>query len=76
MFNLFSTTLGMFILWEVACRLFSIPVYFLPPPTVILHAFSEFKIALWENAIQTLWTTIVGFAIAIVFGMVLGLIIG
>ena len=69
-------TIGMFIIWEVACRFFSIPVYFLPPPTIILHAFSEFKIALWENSIQTLWTTIVGFAIAIVFGMVLGLIIG
>ena len=69
-------TVGMFLFWEAACWLFSIPVYFLPSPTVILHAFSEFRIALWENSIQTLWTTIVGFGIAIVFGMILGLIIG
>ncbi|HIC44874.1 MAG TPA: ABC transporter permease [Sulfurimonas sp.] len=69
-------TVGMFLFWEAACWLFSIPVYFLPSPTVILHAFSEFRIALWENSIQTLWTTLVGFGIAIVFGMILGLIIG
>ena len=69
-------TISMFLFWEAACWLFSIPVYFLPSPTVILHAFSEFRIALWENSIQTLWTTIVGFGIAIVFGMILGLIIG
>ena len=46
-------TIGMFLFWEAACWLFSIPVYFLPSPTVILHAFSEFRIALWENSIQT-----------------------
>ena len=69
-------TAGLFLIWELSCWLFSIPIYFLPPPTVILHAFQEFQTALWENSIQTLWTTIVGFGIAIVFGMVLGLIIG
>ena len=69
-------TIGMFLIWELACWLFSIPVYFLPPPTVIFEAFSEFRAALWENSIQTLWTTIVGFGIAIIFGIVLGLIIG
>ena len=69
-------TIGMFLFWELACKAFSIPIYFLPPPTIILEAFSEFKVALWENSIQTLWTTLVGFGIAIVFGIVLGLIIG
>ena len=52
-------TAGLFLIWELSCWLFSIPVYFLPPPTVILHAFQEFQTALWENSIQTLWTTIV-----------------
>ncbi len=69
-------SIGLFVIWEVACRLFSIPEYFLPPPTVILAAFGEFKNALWNNSLQTLWTTLVGFGIAICFGMVLGLIIG
>lgn len=69
-------TIGMFLLWELGCKAFSIPIYFLPPPTIIFDAFSEFRLALWENSIQTLWTTLVGFGMAIVFGLLLGLVIG
>ena len=69
-------TLGGFLLWEAVCRVFRIPSYVLPTPTVILATFVEFRRALVVNSIQTLWTTLAGFGIAVGFGLLLGLIIG
>ena len=69
-------TIGLFVIWEVAVRLFDVPYYILPAPSRIWGAFVEFGPALWRNSIQTLWTTMAGFAIAIVFGLALGLFIG
>ena len=69
-------TLGGFLLWEAVCRVFRIPSYVLPTPSVILATFAEFRRALVVNSIQTLWTTLAGFGIAVGFGLLLGLIIG
>jgi NitT/TauT family transport system permease protein len=69
-------TVGMFAVWEAAVWLFGVPVYVLPPPTVIGEAMWQFGPALWSNSIQTLWTTLAGFGMAIVFGLALGLAIG
>jgi len=69
-------TVGLFVIWELSVRLFDVPYYILPAPTRIWGAFMEFGPALWRNSIQTLWTTLAGFAIAIVFGLALGLFIG
>ena len=69
-------TLGGFLLWEAVCRVFRIPSYVLPTPSVILATFAEFRRALIVNSIQTLWTTLAGFGIAVGFGLLLGLIIG
>ena len=69
-------TLGGFLLWEAVCRVFRIPSYVLPTPSVIFTTFAEFRRALVVNSIQTLWTTLAGFGIAVGFGMLLGLIIG
>ena len=65
-----------FLLWEAVCRVFRIPSYVLPPPTLILATFGEFRRALIVNSVQTLWTTLAGFGIAVGFGLLLGLIIG
>ncbi len=69
-------TLGGFLLWEGVCRLGRIPSYILPSPSVIVATFVEFRHALLVNSLQTLWTTLVGFGIAVGFGLLLGLIIG
>ncbi|MDD9988607.1 MAG: ABC transporter permease [Spirochaetaceae bacterium] len=69
-------TVAGFLLWEAVCRVFRIPTYVLPPPTLILSTFSEFRRALFVNSLQTLWTTLAGFGIAVGFGLLLGLIIG
>ncbi|MBV9955991.1 MAG: ABC transporter permease [Pseudolabrys sp.] len=69
-------TIGLFVLWEGAVRLFNIPVFFLPPPSAVAEAFVQFWGPLARNSWITLETTLIGFALAVVFGMALGLLIG
>ena len=68
--------IGFFLVWEGSVRLFAIKEFILPAPTRI---FQEMIVA-WQpiltNSMQTLFTTLVGFAIAIVFGVVCGVLIG
>jgi NitT/TauT family transport system permease protein len=67
---------GLFAIWEIACRLFAVPAYVLPPPTLVFSEMWVFREALWENSLVTLWTTVAGFALAVGFGLALGLAIG
>jgi len=69
-------TLSIFVIWEGACRLLDLPVYFLPPPTAVFQAAMKFQRAIVENSIQTLWTTLAGFGLAVVGGLVLGIVVG
>ena len=69
-------TVGLFAIWEAACRLFAIPVFFLPPPSVIAMAFVEYWPAIWRHSWFTLEATLIGFALAVGFGLLLGLLIG
>ena len=69
-------TVAMFLLWEIICRLGGIPEYFLPAPTVIFDAMLTFHEALIEDSLYTLLSTSLGFGIAVVFGLLLGLLIG
>ncbi len=65
-----------FLLWEGIVRLFHIPDYILPTPSASLEAAWQFRSAIWMHATQTLYTTVFGFAIAVVFGVVLGALVG
>ena len=67
---------ALLVVWEAAVRLLAIPVFFLPPPTVVAGAFVEFWPAIWKNSLWTLYTTVVGFLLAIGFGLALGLVVG
>jgi NitT/TauT family transport system permease protein len=69
-------TIGLFVVWEGACRLFAIPSYVLPPPSLVFSEMWVFREALWKNSLVTLWTTVAGFALAVGFGLVLGIAIG
>lgn len=69
-------TLGLFVIWEAAVRVLNIPVFFLPPPTAIASAFVEFWRPIYNNSLFTLSTTLVGFGLAVGFGLLLGLVIG
>jgi NitT/TauT family transport system permease protein len=69
-------TVGLFLIWEAACELFSIPLTILPPPSVIFGALWQYREPITENSWVTLWTTLVGFALATVGGLLLGIAVG
>jgi len=69
-------TLGLFAVWEGAVQAFDIAVYILPAPSDIYLAIVKYWTAIWTNSIQTLWTTTLGFLLAVVGGLALGLAIG
>ena len=69
-------TIGLFVVWEAAVHIFKIPVFFLPPPTAIAQAFVDYAGPLARNSWITLQTTLIGFALAVGFGLLLGLVVG
>src|ERR1700736_6231029 len=69
-------TIGLFVLWEGACRVFEIDPIVLPAPSLIFAAMSQHWKLLARHSLVTLWTTLAGFGLAVVFGIVLGLMIG
>ncbi|MBI0432456.1 ABC transporter permease [Roseomonas sp. KE0001] len=68
--------LGSFLLWEAVVRGFAIDAFILPAPSAILASMIQWWQPLLENAWQTLMTTLIGFGLAIVFGLLLGVAIG
>ena len=69
-------TVAQFLLWELACRLFKIPLTVLPAPSDVFEALWKFRGPIAGNSFVTLWTTLAGFMIATVFGLGLGIAIG
>jgi NitT/TauT family transport system permease protein len=69
-------TIGLFLVWEAYCRTTGISPFILPAPSAIFEALWRFRAGIWLNAEQTLLTTLAGFAIAVVFGLFLGVAIG
>jgi NitT/TauT family transport system permease protein len=64
------------VLWEVVVRAFDIAPFILPAPSAIFASMVKYWHPIMENAGQTLFTTVLGFAIAVVFGLALGVAIG
>jgi len=69
-------TIGLFVVWEAACRVFHVDKFILPAPSEAFAAMVQYWRPLMRHSIVTLWTTMAGFALAIVFGIVLGLVVG
>jgi NitT/TauT family transport system permease protein len=69
-------TVGLFAVWEAACRLLAIDSFILPAPSEIFAAMWRFRLPLLRHSLVTLWTTVAGFALAVVFGVLLGLLVG
>ncbi|AMN44521.1 ABC transporter permease [Rhodoplanes sp. Z2-YC6860] len=69
-------TAAMFIIWEAAVRLFGIPSFLLPPPSAVADAFVDYWGPIYRNSLFTLSTTVLGFGLAVGFGLLLGLVIG
>ena len=69
-------TIALFALWEAASRGLNLPVYILPAPSVVAQSIIDYWPAIWKNSLQTLYTTLVGFALAVAGGLALGLLVG
>ncbi len=69
-------TIGLFAVWEAVCRGFAVDPFILPAPSQVFAALAQYWKPILRHSFVTLWTTMVGFAIAVAFGIVLGLIVG
>jgi NitT/TauT family transport system permease protein len=69
-------TLALFLLWELVCRAFKVPLTILPPPSEVFAALWQFRGVIADNSVVTLWTTLAGFLIATGFGLLLGIFVG
>ncbi|MCA3629494.1 MAG: ABC transporter permease, partial [Methylobacterium sp.] len=68
--------LSFFVLWEVACLVFKVSEIVLPRPTVIMGALWQFFPGIRPHLVQTLYTTLVGFALGVGIGVLIGAVIG
>jgi NitT/TauT family transport system permease protein len=68
--------IGFFLLWEFICKAFAVSDVIVPRPSQVLVTLWERAPALWPHTVQTLYTTVVGFALGIVIGVFIGVVIG
>jgi NitT/TauT family transport system permease protein len=67
---------AMLLLWELTCVIFTIPSFVLPRPSVVaVSLYQNFDI-IWFHAERTLLTTLLGFGLAVIVGLVLGVLVG
>jgi NitT/TauT family transport system permease protein len=69
-------TVGFFVIWEVTCRVLKISSFLVPTPTAVFGAMVQYQWPLLRGAGYTLWMTLLGFGLSIVFSVAIGLIIG
>jgi NitT/TauT family transport system permease protein len=68
--------LGSVAVWELACIVLHIPTFVLPRPSMVVLSLYERLGPILDNSWVTLLRTLVGFAIAVVLGGILGIAIG
>jgi NitT/TauT family transport system permease protein len=66
----------LFGIWELTVRAFVIEQFVLPSPTAVFEAGWKWRSSLLENAWQTFMTTFIGFAFAVLVGLLGGVTIG
>jgi NitT/TauT family transport system permease protein len=64
------------VLWEGLVRAFDVRPFILPTPSAVLASTWEFAAPIKMHAWQTFWTTMVGFALAVAFGLFAGFVLG
>jgi NitT/TauT family transport system permease protein len=68
--------IAVLLLWEILCRALQVSEFIFPAPSAIIASLVEFSGVIATHAWRTFWTTMVGFGIAIVVGVLLGFLIG
>src|SRR5215472_15604787 len=71
-----AVIVGIFLLWELFVRVFDIEQFVLPAPSAIFAAGWQWRWPILDNAWQTLWTTAIGFLVAVVVGLLAGIALG
>jgi NitT/TauT family transport system permease protein len=71
-----SLIMGFFVAWELLCVMLHVRDIVLPRPTRILYTLWVDLPGIWPHALQTTYTTMVGFALGIIAGVLLGVAIG
>lgn len=71
-----AVTIGFIAIWELSCWVFDLDVFILPAPSDVLRESIKFAPQLAHHALYTLYTTLVGFGLAVVVGVLLGAAIG
>lgn len=69
-------TLLLFAVWELGCWLFSVPSFVLPRPSLVLRTLYQFRAQILDHSLHTLFTTVIGFALAVIGGLLIGVAVG
>lgn len=69
-------TILFFALWEAVCTVLKVDRFILPKPSEIMVQVVAHWDAIALNSLQTFYTTMAGFAVAVAVGLFLGLLIG
>ncbi len=69
-------TAAIVILWQAICSAFDVSEFIFPSPIQVARALAEYTGPIAEHSAQTLFTTVAGFAIGVVFGLALGVAVG
>lgn len=70
------TTAAAVLLWWAVVVIFDVQSFVLPTPWEAIAALYEYRYALLTHGLSTLWTTMLGFGVAIVIGLTLGILVG
>jgi NitT/TauT family transport system permease protein len=64
------------VLWQLICTVFKVSDFIFPSPWSIMKAIGQFHTVILGHAWHTFYVTMIGFAIAIVVGVLLGFLMG
>ena len=77
--NRFSPALafiGLLLVWEIGCRVFKVPAFLLPSPSMIVVGAQEQSLAIWGTHLwATLRVALMGYAMAIVISIPLAMML-
>src|SRR5262245_43877481 len=68
--------IGIFVIWEIVVRVFEIEQFVLPAPSAIFASGWEWREPILVNAWQTFMTTVIGFLLAVLVGLLAGIAVG
>jgi NitT/TauT family transport system permease protein len=72
----YLTVFAMLVIWELICILFAVPSFVLPRPSIVAISLYQNFGTIWFHAERTLFTTLLGFGLAVVVGVILGIFVG